>query len=135
MVRITSSNDIKKRIAIDILDRCEGSLMASFVFVLLVVELLHHLDYVNSCGKFHVPIEILRVEFVKRNNTRHPEGAVLTNPTQALGHSLRQLHESIRFKEVDIATIVEAAFAVVRPNPTIPTDFKEGDHDVVPTAP
>ena len=47
--------------------------MASFVFVLLVVEMLHHLDYVDASGKFHVPVEILRVKLVKGNNTGNPK--------------------------------------------------------------
>src|SRR5450631_384080 len=96
IVRISSSDDVEKGIAVYVVDRCEGPLMASFVFVLVVVELLHHLAYVDAGDKLHAAAGILLVKLVKRNDTRQTKTPALTMPAQAFRHSRRRLNEGIR---------------------------------------
>src|SRR5260370_40912626 len=65
IVRISSSDNVEKGIAVDVVDRREGPLMASFVFVLVVIELQHHLEYVDAGNKLDAAVEILFVKLVK----------------------------------------------------------------------
>jgi hypothetical protein len=74
--------------------------MATLVFILLIVELMDHIEDVDSRRELDTPTEVNLVKLIESDNAREAEAALVALPAEFLRHAFGSFDEHVRLKKM-----------------------------------